>query len=60
MASMVAWACDDSIHAIAVDIAGRDAIDPDVVWAELHRERLGKPGGRPFGRGVRRYGWGNP
>ena len=48
--------CDDSIHAIAVDIAGRDAIDPDVVWAELHRERLGKPGGRPFGRGVRATG----
>ena len=33
---------DDALHAVAVDIARNDAVDPNVVGSKLHRERLGE------------------
>ena len=39
---------------VTVDVAGHDAVDPDVVGAELHRQRLGEAGHRPLRGDVRR------
>ena len=48
---------DDALHAVAVDIARNDAVDPNVVGSKLHRERLGEARGRPLGSGIRRPAW---
>ena len=52
--SASALAAIDAVDPLALHRAGADRIDPDLIGAELDRERLGQPDHRPLRSAVRR------